>query len=98
MTEHPAQIRLSKTGYNPVNFLLLTNERKNILEFNFPSVYSKCLIHKTNSIFKLLPKTFPKKMAAVNVLFNATLKLPAVYVNLIVDDIFNPHIHGYDEG
>lgn len=37
-------------------------------------------------------------MAAVNVLFNATLKLPAVYVNLIVDDIFNPHIHGYDEG
>ena len=73
-------------------------KENNIWEFNFPSAYSKCLIHKTSSIFKLLQKTFLKKMAAVNVLFNATLKLPAVYVNLIVDDIFNQHIHGYDEG
>ena len=70
----------------------------NILEFNFPSAYSKGLIHKTNSIFKLLQKTFTKKMAAINVLFNAALKLPVVYVNLIVDDIFSQHIRSYNEG
>ena len=45
-------------------------KENNILEFNFPSAYSKCLIHKTNSTFNLLQKTFPKKMAAVSVLFN----------------------------
>lgn len=36
-------------------------------------------------------------MAEVNVLFKAILKLPVAYVN-IVDEIFNQHIHGYDEG
>lgn len=36
-------------------------------------------------------------MAAINVLFNAALKLPVVYVNLIVDDIVNQHIRSYDE-
>lgn len=37
-------------------------------------------------------------MAEVNVQFTAILKLPVVYVNVIGDEIFTGHIHGYDEG